>query len=324
MSDDLIWNVINKQFCSFQIKPHVSQNNQSFCRNEYNVTGLCDRRSCPLANAQYATVKQVDGKLYLYIKTVERSHTPRNLWQRIRLSKEYAKALKQIDEHLMYWTEFNINKCKQRFTRLKQVQITERRMALKEERGEVSERNYVGVKHKVKKREEKRERKALAAARIEKAIEKELLDRLKSGAYGDKPLNVDDKIWKKVLGKMEDKNTEEELEDEMDSEDDVQLDSEDEDEDEDEGQIEYVEGDEDEEDEMVDMEDLEKWLGQDSDASDDSESEEEEDDDNEEEDDQDKKSAKKPTQQKGKKIKGRRPRLEIEYEEEPLTNIAAS
>ena len=40
---------------------------------------------------------------------------------------------------------------------------------------------------------------------------------------------VDDKIWKKVLGKMEDNNNEEELEDEMDSEDDVQLDSEDED-----------------------------------------------------------------------------------------------
>lgn len=320
MSDDLIWNVINKQFCSFQIRPHVSQNNQNFCRNEYNVTGLCDRRSCPLANAQYATVKQVDGKLYLYMKTVERAHTPKNLWQRIRLSKEYAKALKQIDEHLMYWTEFNINKCKQRFTRLKQVQITERRMALKEERGEVSERNYVGVKHKVKKREEKRERKALAAARIEKAIEKELLDRLKSGAYGDKPLNVDDKIWKKVLGKMEDNNNEEELEDEMDSEDDVQLDSEDEDEDEDEGQIEYVEGDEDEEDEMVDMEDLEKWLGQDSDASD---SESDSDDNSDNEEDEENKEQKKQ-QPKRKKIKTKRARIEVEYEDEPLTNIATS
>lgn len=320
MSDDLIWNVINKQFCSFQIRPHVSQNNQNFCRNEYNVTGLCDRRSCPLANAQYATVKQVDGKLYLYMKTVERAHTPKNLWQRIRLSKEYAKALKQIDEHLMYWSEFNINKCKQRFTRLKQVQITERRMALKEERGEVSERNYVGVKHKVKKREEKRERKALAAARIEKAIEKELLDRLKSGAYGDKPLNVDDKIWKKVLGKMEDNNNEEELEDEMDSEDDVQLDSEDEDEDEDEGQIEYVEGDEDEEDEMVDMEDLEKWLGQDSDASD---SESDSDDNSDNEEDEENKEQKKQ-QPKRKKIKTKRARIEVEYEDEPLTNIATS
>ena len=304
MSEDLIWKVISKEFCSFQIRPHQSQNNQDFCRNEYNVTGLCDRRSCPLANAQYATVKQVDGKLYLYMKTVERSHTPKNLWQRIKLSKDFTKALKQIDENLLYWNDFNINKCKQRFTRLKQVQITERRMALREERGEVSERNYVGVKHKVKKREEKRERKALAAARIEKSIEKELLDRLKSGAYGDKPLNVDDKIWKKVLGKMEDEDQENELEDEeeFDSDEDVQLDSDDEGS----GEIEYVEADEDEEDEMVDMEDLEKWLGKDSDDESDSDDE-----DNDEE-----------PEVKPKKIKTKRARIEVEYEEEPMTNIA--
>lgn len=311
MSDDLIWKVINKQFCSFQIRPHVSQNNQDFCRNEYNVTGLCDRRSCPLANSQYATVKQVDGKLYLYMKTVERAHTPKNLWQRIRLSKNFTTALKQIDDNLIYWSDFNINKCKQRFTRLKQVQITERRMALKEERGEVSERNYVGVKHKVKKREEKRERKALAAARIEKAIEKELLDRLKSGAYGDKPLNVDDKIWKRVLGKIEVNNNEnEELEDEneedFDSDEDVLLDSDDDQG----GQIEYVEADEDDEDELVDMEDLENWLGQDSDA--DSDSDDNDNDDDSEDDD---------SKQKPKKIKTKRAKIHVEYEEEPMTNI---
>ena len=262
----------------------------------------------------------MDGKLYLYMKTVERAHTPKNLWQRIKLSKEYARALKQIDEHLIYWTDFNINKCKQRFTRLKQVQITERRMALREERGEVSERNYVGVKHKVKKREEKRERKALAAARIEKAIEKELLDRLKSGAYGDKPLNVDDKIWKKVLGKLEEKNTEEDVEDEEEfdsDEEDVMLNSEDEDEDEDDGQVEYVEMDEDEEDEMVDMEDLEKWLGHDSESESESES------DNDDESDADEKPNKKKIKTK-RAGRGARPHVEVEYEEEPMTNIATN
>lgn len=292
------------------IRPHVSQNNQAFCRNEYNVTGLCDRRSCPLANSQYATVKQVDGKLYLYMKTVERSHTPKNLWQRIRLSKNFTTALKQIDDNLIYWSEFNVNKCKQRFTRLKQVQITERRMALKEERGDVSERNYVGVKHKVKKREEKRERKALAAARIEKAIEKELLDRLKSGAYGDKPLNVDDKIWKKVLGKIEEKDVNDEDEDEeeedFDSDEELLLDSDDDQG----GQIEYVEADEDDEDEMVDMGDLEDWLGHDSDDDSDDNSDSDDDEDEEE----------KPA--KSKKIKTKRAKIHVEYEEEPMTNIA--
>ena len=75
--------------------------------------------------------------------------------------------------------------------------ITERRLALREE-----ERHYVGVAPKVKRREQNRERKALVAAKIEKAIEKELMDRLKSGAYGDKPLNVDEKVWKKIMGQM--------------------------------------------------------------------------------------------------------------------------
>lgn len=286
-SDEVIWLVINHSFCSFKIKPG---NGQNFCRNEYNVSGVCDRLSCPLANARYATVKNVEGKLYLYMKTAERAHMPSKLWERVRLLKNYTKALEQVDEHLQYWQQFLIHKCKQRLTRLTQVAITERRLALREE-----ERHYVGVKPKVKRREENRERKALAAAKIEKAIEKELLDRLKSGAYGDKPLNVDEKIWQRVLGKVD----EEEEEEEFDEDDDVVLESGDEDSDV--GEVEYVEDDGD--DDLVDMEDLEKWLG------DSSESEEESDD---EDDEKPKKTTKK-----------KRPHVEIEYEDNIQTNIAA-
>lgn len=72
----------------------------------------------------------------------------------------------------------------------------------------------VGIKKKLDRREATRERKALAAAHLEKSIEKELLDRLRSKAYGDAPLNVNEDVWRQVLDLDKGKERDLELEDE--------------------------------------------------------------------------------------------------------------
>eukprot|EP00249_Psilotum_nudum_P013347 c24285_g1_i1 orf=629-1576(-) len=309
--DEVIWQIINHGHCSFKTKTQT----QNFCRNVFNVSGLCNRSSCPLANSRYATVREHDGVLFLYMKSIERAHAPKELWERIKLPRNYGKALDIIDKYLEHWPKFLVHKNKQRLTKMTQYLIRKRKLALK-----VREK-IVTMPAKQVKREARREAKAEIAAVLDKAIEKELLQRLQSGTYGD-IYNFPLKEYEKVLA-ME----------EMEA-----LDEEEEDAEEEYAKVEYVEGYEMEEEE--DLEDFASGLGMEGQAdladeddlnmSDgDLQSSEEEEDDGGRRLDLEKKYTPKGKRYSvqgygGKALRGKkRAHVEIEYEGEPEEAIKA-
>ena len=214
-SDEIIWTAINHHFCSFKVKTTTT----NFCRHQKNVTGLCNRQSCPLANSNYATVINTDGKLYLCMKTIERAHSPAKLWEKVKLSKNYQTALNQIDTCLEHWPKFLIHKCKQRITKMTQVLSRSRNLALK------TMPKLVAINKKIESREARREAKAEVAAKLEQSIESELLDRLRKGVYGSEGIvNEQQESFIKALDKLQDTDQtaqedydsdEEELEEEL-------------------------------------------------------------------------------------------------------------
>jgi protein MAK16 len=173
--DEVVWQLINHGHCSFRTKTTT----QNFCRNDYNVTGLCSRSSCPLANSRYATIREQEGRIYLYIKTAERVHSPKRMWQKIRLKKQYSAALEQIDEHLAFWPKFLVHKNKQRLTKVTQYLVRMRKLRTK------IKPKLITMPARKERMLRKKEAKAEVAAQVERSIEKELLERLKSGTYGD-------------------------------------------------------------------------------------------------------------------------------------------
>lgn len=206
-NDESIWSCIGTTgFCSFKVK--TKQPPKVFCRNEHNVTGLCSKVTCPLANSNYATVIEKEGVCYLYMKTVERAHLPRDLWEKVKLDANFGEALRQIEENLEYWPSHMLNRCKQRLTRIRQTLSRMRKLAQRDR-----QLTLVPIKTKTVKRETAREAKAERAAQVEKTVQMELLERLRQGKFG-----IYNYPFSQFNSAVEEMNPETEVEQEMEYE----------------------------------------------------------------------------------------------------------
>uniref|UniRef100_J3MJX5 Protein MAK16 homolog n=1 Tax=Oryza brachyantha TaxID=4533 RepID=J3MJX5_ORYBR len=229
MSDEVIWHCIRHNHCSFMAKITTG----TFCRNPYNVTGICNRSSCPLANSRYATILDHDGIFYLYMKTAERAHLPNKLWERVKLPRNYEKALEIINKHLEFWPKLLVHKIKQRLTKMTQYRIRMRKLELT-----VREKLITMPRMNTKKHLRGLD-KADKAAQLENIIENELKERLKSKIYDPSQIcSYPFKEFENILDMEKDDVAPPEEEEEEEC-------------------IEYVEGDEIEMDETEDMEDFE-------------------------------------------------------------------
>lgn len=180
-SDELVWHMICHGYCSYRMK--ALPNNM--CRNPYNLTGLCSHMNCPLANSRYATVLEENGKLYLMTKTIERSHMPSKMWEKDELSADLKKAMEQISNKLAYWPNHIVAKCKARYVKLTQMLIRMRRIEL---RPQMAIERY---HKKSERRDAARALKAESAAMIEQQIKKELFSRLLKGTYPTEMIDLD-------------------------------------------------------------------------------------------------------------------------------------
>jgi len=165
-TDDLVWNIIGKeQFCSFKQK----KNNLNFCKNKYNLTGICFQKYCPLSNSKYATVIEREGVFFLFKKEKKNRNFPYKLWKKVTLSRNFVKAIQEININLAFWPKFFLFYVKKKYTKLTQILIRSRLLKLK------TKKKILNTKKNLLKKKYK-EFEILKKIDIEKTIEHELLN----------------------------------------------------------------------------------------------------------------------------------------------------